>query len=223
MLQHGAYTLLIDACYDRERFPTMEEAIDWCWASSQQEIEAVEFVLKKFFVEVDGLFVQSRVQDEIDNYRANSEKNRAIAIEREAKRREKSTVRAHIVNDPSPNHKPITNNQEPINNTYVETDVSTCPPCPHKEIIEIYHRVLPELDKVITSLWKPNTTRYKSLQARWRESPKHQTLEFWERYFTEVKKSDWHMGRTSNWKANLEWLVKQSNFIKMIERFVSRG
>jgi len=32
MLEHGAYTLLMDACYDRERFPTMDEAIDWCWA-----------------------------------------------------------------------------------------------------------------------------------------------------------------------------------------------
>ena len=27
MLQHGSYTLLIDACYDREQFPTLEEAI----------------------------------------------------------------------------------------------------------------------------------------------------------------------------------------------------
>ena len=24
MLEHGAYTLLIDSCYDRERFPTMD-------------------------------------------------------------------------------------------------------------------------------------------------------------------------------------------------------
>jgi uncharacterized protein YdaU (DUF1376 family) len=27
MLQHGAYTLLIDSCYDREKFPTLEQAI----------------------------------------------------------------------------------------------------------------------------------------------------------------------------------------------------
>lgn len=50
MLQHGAYTLLMDACYDRERFPTLEDAIDWCWASSDEEIAAVKFVLGKFFV-----------------------------------------------------------------------------------------------------------------------------------------------------------------------------
>ena len=50
MLQHGAYTLLIDACYDREQFPTLDDAIDWAWASSAAEIEAVEFVLRKFFI-----------------------------------------------------------------------------------------------------------------------------------------------------------------------------
>ena len=45
ILQHGVYTLLIDGCYDRECFPTKEDAVDWCWASTTEEIEAVEFVL----------------------------------------------------------------------------------------------------------------------------------------------------------------------------------
>jgi len=40
MLQHGAYTLLMDACYDREKFPNRDEALDWLWASSKEEIEA---------------------------------------------------------------------------------------------------------------------------------------------------------------------------------------
>ena len=43
ILQHGVYNLLIDACYDRETFPTLEEAIDWVWAASPEEIEAVKF------------------------------------------------------------------------------------------------------------------------------------------------------------------------------------
>ena len=38
ILQHGVYNLLIDACYDRETFPTLEEAIDWVWAASPEEI-----------------------------------------------------------------------------------------------------------------------------------------------------------------------------------------
>lgn len=66
MLQHGAYTLLIDSCYDREKFPTKEEAIDWAWASSKEEIEAVEFVLKKFFKLEDGVYIQKQIKENID-------------------------------------------------------------------------------------------------------------------------------------------------------------
>lgn len=120
MLQHGAYTLLIDACYDREQFPTIEEAIDWAWASSAAEIEAVEFVLRKFFVLEDGRYVQKRIQEEVDAYHAVAETNARIARERETKRAEKSTKRARGVNEAPrkeheapPNQEPLTNNQEP--------------------------------------------------------------------------------------------------------------
>lgn len=72
MLQHGAYTLLLDACYDRETFPTLEQALDWCWASTDEEKDAVEFVLKKFFILENGLYIQHRIQDELEKYRRNS-------------------------------------------------------------------------------------------------------------------------------------------------------
>jgi uncharacterized protein YdaU (DUF1376 family) len=117
MLQHGAYTLLIDACYDRERFPTMEEAIDWSWASTPEEVEAVKFVISRFFVlSKDGTFVQDRILKELLDYHQKADINKRIAIEREAKRKEKSTNRAQNVNEPPPNHKPRTINQEPRTN-----------------------------------------------------------------------------------------------------------
>jgi 5-methylcytosine-specific restriction endonuclease McrA len=66
MLQHGAYTLLIDACYDRETFPTLEQAIEWTWASSDIEIDAVKFVLNRFFVLNDnGQYVDKIIEAEI--------------------------------------------------------------------------------------------------------------------------------------------------------------
>lgn len=70
ILQHGVYNLLIDACYDRERFPTREEAIDWTWASTPEEAQAVDFVLRKFFVldEKTGVYVQARIAEEIAEY-----------------------------------------------------------------------------------------------------------------------------------------------------------
>lgn len=118
MLEHGAYTLLIDACYDRERFPTEEDAIDWCWARSDEEITAVRFVLGKFFDSDDGIYVQQRIADEIDAYKGMALKNKEIAEKREETRRTKragnDTSRAPTVNEPPPNQEPRTKNQEPV-------------------------------------------------------------------------------------------------------------
>lgn len=70
ILQHGVYNLLIDACYDRERFPTLEEAIDWVWAETEEEIEAVKFVLKKFFkLNGDDQYVQTHIEEDLNQYK----------------------------------------------------------------------------------------------------------------------------------------------------------
>ena len=124
MLQHGSYTLLIDTCYDREQFPTLDEAIEWTWASTTEEIEAVTFVLRKFFTLENGVYVQKRIQEEISEYHDKAVKNSEIAIQREANRKESTRIvneKARTVHEVDginhespPNHKPITNNHKPI-------------------------------------------------------------------------------------------------------------
>lgn len=120
MLQHGAYTLLIDACYDREDFPTLEQALEWTWASTEAEVEAVKFVLSRFFsLCEDNKYVQLRILEEVLIYHKNAETNKRIAIERETKRKEKSTKREQTVDESDTNfhltinHKPLTNNHKP--------------------------------------------------------------------------------------------------------------
>jgi len=126
MLQHGAYTLLIDACYDREKFPTLDEAMEWCWAESPEEIAAVQFVLKKFFDLIDGQYVQNRIFEELENYQVICTTNKEIAFKREE---EKRTKRARTVNEPTTNHH-LTTNQEPltINQKPKEKRVAFAPP-----------------------------------------------------------------------------------------------
>ena len=114
MLQHGAYTMLMDACYDREIFPTVEQAIDWCWASADEEIEAVKFILSKFFFEHDGVFKQRHITEVLEKYHENAAINKAIAIEREAKRRAKNTKRKPTVNEAPPNKELRTTNNKLI-------------------------------------------------------------------------------------------------------------
>lgn len=133
MLEHGAYTLLMDAIYDRETFPTLEEALDWVWARDDAEVAAVKFVLSKFFILEGGCYVQSRIQEELDSYKAKAETNTRIAKEREAKRKSKNETSRNVheaceeKHEPSPNHKPLTINQEPLtSNQYKYTfDLNT--------------------------------------------------------------------------------------------------
>jgi uncharacterized protein YdaU (DUF1376 family) len=130
MMEHGAYTLLLDACYDRERFPTESEAIEWAWARTDAEIAAVRFVLNRFFTLTDGVYVQERIAEEVGNYQRNAENNARIAREREEKR----TNRARSVDgscksgdEAPPNHKPLTKNQEPKESA-APADADTLPP-----------------------------------------------------------------------------------------------
>ncbi|RLC11833.1 MAG: hypothetical protein DRI24_18185 [Deltaproteobacteria bacterium] len=148
MLEHGAYTLLIDSCYDRERFPTESDAMEWAWASTESEIEAVKFILKRFFTLEDGVYYNSRIQDEIDLVNYKSIKNKSTAEEREQARADnrpfdtklsENRLRGYL-NDPSTDkhesftrglrlHKdatrfatyPIPNTQDPIPNSIKTT------------------------------------------------------------------------------------------------------
>lgn len=109
--------------------------------------------------------------------------------------------------------------QEQNQNTFVDGEPST-PQCPHLEIIALYNRILPELQAVIPERW--DGTRAKHLQARWRESAKHQTLEFWEKFFTVLRNYSWYLGDNDRgWKANLGWIVEKRNFDNLIEKFVT--
>lgn len=128
MLEHGAYTLLMDAIYDRETFPTLEEALDWAWARDDAEVAAIKFVLSKFFTLDGDRYVQKRIQDELDSYKAKAETNARIAKDREAKRKSKHELSRNVheaceeKHEPSPNHKPLTINQEPLtSNQYIYT------------------------------------------------------------------------------------------------------
>lgn len=98
------------------------------------------------------------------------------------------------------------------------------PPCPHGEIIALYHKILPELKPVIQSLWTPGTKRYKDLERVWHASEKHQRLVFWERFFSAIRGEAWHMGDNDrNWRADLQWLVEWKNFVNMVERLTERA
>lgn len=85
--------------------------------------------------------------------------------------------------------------------------------CPHEAIVALYHEILSGLPKV--KEWtKP---RQAFLAARWNESKDRQHLMWWRDFFTKVSNSDFLCGRKTDFKANLEWLVRPTNFVKVME------
>lgn len=100
-----------------------------------------------------------------------------------------------------------------------ESSDSRVPACPAQAIVDLYHKALPELPSV--SLL--NDIRRRHLQARWRENPVHQDLQFWADYFVHVKKSQFLMGNAEGrgggkpFRATFDWLIAPSNFVKVIE------
>lgn len=90
---------------------------------------------------------------------------------------------------------------------------SFTPNCPQQEIVNLYHRILPELRKIRE--WTP--FRKKLLRARWNEKRERQTLEWWEDFFENVKQSDFLTGKITDFQADLEWLIRPKNFVKVLE------
>jgi len=98
------------------------------------------------------------------------------------------------------------------------------PPCPHLEIVDLFHEVLPELPEV--RIWEG--TRRNKLAARWKSDTARQNVEWWREFFLTVRKSEWLMGKISGrdgtpFKCTLEWLVSPDNFAKVIEDHYTRG
>lgn len=217
MIEHGAYTLLLDACYDREKFPTREEAMDWCWARSEQEIAAVDFVLARFFDFIDGVFVQARIKEEIDAYNQKALKNKEIAVAREEARRLKKSRYDHgscsSGDDSPPNQEPITTNQEPITNINI---LSPSEIVPVQELVELFNSSFPELPKVKMITDKRRT----AVRKRWIENKDRMpTIERWSAFFQYIRGSDFLMGRTEKpWNGFcFDWLFTPSNFVKILE------
>lgn len=102
-----------------------------------------------------------------------------------------------------------------------------CPPCPIDEIVELYHQTLPELPRFLVR----NATRDGYIRSRWREffaagdfTTKEGGIECFRWLFADqVKPSKFLTGRSDAngsrkpFAADLEWLMRPTNFAKVIE------
>jgi hypothetical protein len=119
---------------------------------------------------------------------------------------------------PPDNHEPISLYKVVINETkQKETKRECVQQAPLEKIVSLYHESCKELPR-ISSL---THTRRFLLQKRWKEHP---DLDFWQSFFERVNQSDWLSGRIEGrnntvFRTNLEWMLKEDNFTRIIEGF----
>lgn len=83
----------------------------------------------------------------------------------------------------------------------------------HKAIVDLYNKLLPELPrcKLLTDKRKAAINGCCSVKDTFK------SLDFWEAYFSAVRKSDFLMGRSKDWKADFDFLTTKSKFVKVYE------
>lgn len=116
-VQHGAYIKLMGEFY-RGEVPlplSLEEINDLVAPRTEEEVNAVKYILKRFFTETENGFIQKRALAEIEIYRANVEKREKAARVRWSKEKEGDIVDAsamHVQSTCNANKEPRTKNNK---------------------------------------------------------------------------------------------------------------
>ena len=224
-LEDLAFRRLLDHYYLHE-LPIRQRDIARQIGMKDYEQEVLT-VLDEFFISTENGYIHTRADDEIAKYRKLSEDGKRGAAKRWLKG-----------GDSPPNATPIaTNNQEPITNNH---NIDICPPsgepkignglpkCCHQEVIDLYHQHLPTLRRV--EVW--NDARKGYLRQRWREVAQElaaakqitqeDVLAWFGDFFAHIGQSRFLTGRVNDksgrsFTADLEWILKPSNFAKIVE------
>jgi uncharacterized protein YdaU (DUF1376 family) len=234
LLEHGIYRMLIDSYYTNEGPLPADDAklMRTHCVRTADEQQAYKNIITDFFSMDENHYRHAGCDKVLSKIYEKSTKARESAEKRWANKDggfrpieyidNANVMRTHSERN-ADGMLPITHNPIPITTgTNVPVVGAKAPThCPHLEIIEMYNRILPELQHVIPDRW--SGARADALKSRWRESAKHQRLEFWERFFSELRNWPFYMGENDRaWKADLGWIVKRANFDKLIEKFTTK-
>ena len=107
MLHHGAYDLILDACYKREDFPTsLAESVIWIRCRAKIEIKALDYVLQSCFIFVDNKYIHKRVQSEINAYQNSGVAHKEAALRGWKRKKESIPPFVPTSTEPTPIKKP---------------------------------------------------------------------------------------------------------------------
>jgi uncharacterized protein YdaU (DUF1376 family) len=236
MLEHGAYTLLLDRYYTTEQPIPAEQAHRVARATSKPERAAVDVVLAEFFRIVDGAWHNRRADAEIAKA-----KTKIKAARENGKRggrpranpegtHEKPTglnLGSEIETQPKAHQTPDTRQEQDQERS--ASAVADAPdrsePIPIKAIIGAYNAAMAKLPKVRILTEKRRT----AIRRAWQADPRFRSVDFWRAYFAECSEDDFLNGTGpytnghENWRPTLDYLVKTETVAKVFERALDRA
>lgn len=131
--------------------------------------------------------------------------------------------------EPEPEYLVVPNGTTRPANAEPVASKKVFPGCNHQAVIDLYHQTLPTLNRI--EVW--NEVRQGLLRSRWREvaaemvkegktADEAALLDWWRTLFVYVGKSKFLTGRAEGskdrpFKADLEWIIRPTNFAKIIE------
>ena len=219
LIEDLAYRRLLDFYYLHEQ-PIRQRDVARQIGMRDQEQDVLT-VLNEFFVSTDQGFVSPRADKEIKHFHEKLEQASRAGKASAERRLSKRPTPVQTDVQPTNNHKPITNNQEPILEVAKATRPRQAgtPPAPIEEIVDLYNKALPMLSAVTVI----NDSRRRSISARWREVvtaeklDREKGLEFFQWFFDMVSKSKFLTGRVKDWKADIDFLFNASKFPRIVE------
>lgn len=211
--EYRIFTYLLSLASEIEKEGLIDLSIDdisWRLRAPMELIERTIEALKRL-----GILSANEDGFEFVNWQKRQFKSDDVAT-RVRKHREKKVKQGETLHETLQGNKSETleNRTEQSRTETEQSKGDSVPLCPHKDIVTLYHEILPELPQVKS--WTEE--RQKTLRARWREDPKRQNVEWWKGFFKYVRKSAFLLGENDRgWQPNLEWLVTKSHFVDITE------
>lgn len=206
-----AYRRLLDMYYENEGPIPLET--QWVARRIRMDSEIVEVVLNDMFKPTKEGWRHSRCDADIAEYHARAERNRLNGKRGgRPKSAEKNPVGFHSEPSRNPNQEPITINQEPIEDIFVQLPLDDEPASDEKvkvqDVIEYWNEVAGRIGKPKVQRMSP--ARMQLLKARISQN----TIDDFVLVFQNIEKSQF----LRDWKAmGFDWVFKASNFQKILE------
>jgi uncharacterized protein YdaU (DUF1376 family) len=236
LAERGAYTDLLFLSWENGPLPKDPVRLARLVGCGAEEFgQQVWPAIREKFTETDAGLINIRLEE----HREESRQRSQTAREKAVKRWEKDAA-AHAAADaaadaagyaqsmlPSPSPSPI---PSPIPSPDSSSPTETRPPARtarprpayedknfHHQVIAAYHEALPELPPVKVWSRKRRQALNSRIRERCEDGKAADTVDYWRKLFEQVSASAFLCGRSTDFRADLEWLLRPENFAKVIE------